>query len=475
MYQRLAFVLFSAFVLAWLVGGADATGWRKTSNEVALLNQRIQGKVIDHTANSGVDLRIWSRSLGQRRDLYVYLPPNFDPHLRYPLMIALHGNGFDEQSMLRLLPQLDKAIAAGELAPMIVAMPDGSFAGEPGFNHPGTFFINSNLGDFEDFVLNDVWDFLMTHYPLRPERNAHILSGVSMGGFAAYSIGIRHRYCFGTVVGMFPPLNLRWMDDCGNYLAKFDPHHWGWRTRFDHPREVLGSFSGGLVPMSVKKLVMPLFDSAEIAISEISRLNPIELIERTCLRNGELNMYVGYGAHDEFNIDAQVESFLYMCKFRQIYVGVGYDPDGHHDTQTAYRLTPGMLAWLGPRLAMYNTPCGVDVPTHAVARPYVAKRQTLPATNGPAPQPKIPNPPTPTPAPSPSPADLPGPPPGSDGSGEVEETPAPSVPPSPPPAGPPTTARPTGASAVTPIPRRADLGPTSGPPVSPGPSFTPNP
>src|SRR2546421_3749127 len=34
---------------------------------------------------------------------------------------------------------------------------------------------------------------------------------------------------------------------------------------------------------------------------------------------------------DEFNIDAQVESFLYLCKFRQIYVGVSYDPNGHHD------------------------------------------------------------------------------------------------------------------------------------------------
>src|SRR5262249_62399560 len=60
-------------------------------------------KIVDHTANHGKDNRIWSRSLYQRRDLYVYLPPGYDPSQRYPLILWLHGFTQDEQSFPNLV------------------------------------------------------------------------------------------------------------------------------------------------------------------------------------------------------------------------------------------------------------------------------------------------------------------------------------------------------------------------------------
>ena len=66
-----------ALLLAGLpLASVRATGWRKDTNELAVINGRLRGKVVDHTANHGADRRIWSRSLYQRRDVYVYLPPN---------------------------------------------------------------------------------------------------------------------------------------------------------------------------------------------------------------------------------------------------------------------------------------------------------------------------------------------------------------------------------------------------------------
>src|SRR5262249_24214223 len=82
------------------LAGVRAAGWRKDSNQLDVINRRLQGKVVDYTANHGVDNRIWSRSLYQRRDLYVYLPPHFDPNQQYPLMIWMHGFAQDEQSFL---------------------------------------------------------------------------------------------------------------------------------------------------------------------------------------------------------------------------------------------------------------------------------------------------------------------------------------------------------------------------------------
>ena len=31
-----------------------------------------------------------------------------------------------------------------------------------------SFFINSNAGNFEDYIVQDVWSFLVANYPIRP-------------------------------------------------------------------------------------------------------------------------------------------------------------------------------------------------------------------------------------------------------------------------------------------------------------------
>ncbi len=61
-------------------------------------------------------------------------------------------------------------------------------------------------------------------------------------------------------------------------------------------------------------------------------------------------MYIGYAGRDEFNIDAQVESFLYRAKQKGLTVDVGYEPLGHHDNATAQKLLPGVIDWLAVQL-----------------------------------------------------------------------------------------------------------------------------
>ena len=86
----------------------------------------------------------------------------------------------------------------------------------------------------------------------------------------------------------------------------------------------------------------------------MSRENPIEMMYRYDLRPGELEMYVAYAGRDQFNIDAQVESFLYLARCRGLTVDVGYDARGGHSLATANKLLPGVLDWLANRIAPYS-------------------------------------------------------------------------------------------------------------------------
>jgi hypothetical protein len=325
-------------------------------SNLAAINEQLAGKVIDFTHNHGKDRRIWSYALNEPRDLYVYVPPGFDPCQQYPLVLWLHSFMWDEQSFLHGIVQMvDGAIACGKLPPMIVAAPDGSISGKPSYFNAGSFFVNSKAGNFEDYVMQDVWSFLLCNFPIRPEREAHVISGGSMGGFSAYNLGMKYPERFKIILGILPPLNLRWVDCHCRYMSPFDPCCWGWRTEVDRGHEVIGRFYG-VVTIRLKKVIDPLFGRGPEAIAAVSRENPIEMLERLNVPNGLFDMYIGYAGRDELNIDAQVESFLYVARQRGLCVSVGYVPNGRHNLKTAEKLFPGVADWLAPRLAPYSPP-----------------------------------------------------------------------------------------------------------------------
>jgi S-formylglutathione hydrolase FrmB len=322
-------------------------------SELRRTNRKLHGTIIDHTHNHGADRRIWSEALHEKRDLYVYLPPCFDCTKCYPIMVWLHGFAQDETSFLEeVIVPIDRAIAQGKLPPVILAAPDGTIDGKSHlvvtFNR-GSFYINNKAGAFEDYIIQDVWGFLLANYPILPQREFHVLAGASMGGGGAYNLGIKYRDQFGIVVGFFPPLNTRWVDCHGRYRSKFDPCCWGWRTDFRR-REVVARFVG--IPIRLKLMIAPIFElhDHDRTIEDISRENPIEMLDRLDVREGDLSMWVGYGGRDQFYMDAQIESFLYRAREKGLTVTVGYLPRGKHNKRTAYKLLPGLLDWLRPQL-----------------------------------------------------------------------------------------------------------------------------
>src|SRR5262249_8778218 len=146
------------------------------------------------------------------RDLYVYLPPGYDPAKAYPLVLYFHMGYIDEHALSasRWIGEVDRMMACGEFPPAIIACPDGTYSGQNRLRSAPSLYLNGCGGAVEDHVMREVIPFLTRTYSVRPERGAHALFGVSAGGMGAMSLAIRHRDFFAAIVTLAAPLNMRY-------------------------------------------------------------------------------------------------------------------------------------------------------------------------------------------------------------------------------------------------------------------------
>jgi S-formylglutathione hydrolase FrmB len=346
-------VPFALAMMLSLVGQAARADGLFFHPNLDAINRCLAGQLVDFTNNHGADRRIWSPALSAKRDLYVYLPPGYDPRKKYPLAIVLHGAAQDERFFLKsAVHSFDAAIQRKDLPPCVVAVPDGSHFGRPSYFRMATFWANTDLGNYEDYLMVDVWDFVMANFSIRPEREAHVLIGASMGGSAAFTQAIKHKDRVKIAMGFVPALNLRWVDCHGRYETPFDPDCWGWREKV-RPFEIVGR-PKGILNIRFHKLYGPLAGCGHDAMAKLSLFNPIEVMDRYDLKPGELDLFVAYGGKDEFNIAAQCDSFLFRAKERGLQIGVEFDPNGRHDEPSVRRLFPEAMRWVAPLLEKYQ-------------------------------------------------------------------------------------------------------------------------
>jgi S-formylglutathione hydrolase FrmB len=315
------------------------------------VNHRRAGHVIDYTNNHGGDRRINSPILGMPRDLYVYLPPGYDPARAYSLVLFLHMADVDEHFFVgsKLLSELEDLIACGEFPPTVVACPDGTYEGWNRFNATHSLYVNGNGGRFKDHILQEVIPFLLANFSIRAEREAHALLGASAGGHGAMGLAIKHRDFFGAVATLAAPLNLRYANSDGDYFENFNPSTFRWKTRYDRD-EVIGKFYAGLLKVHARRFMSPVFGEGEAAAAAITQTNPADLIETTNLQPGQLAIFVNYPGRDNFNFDAQDESFQWVAAQRGIAVTLVRDPGATHSLRYLRDNLRVALLWLGQHL-----------------------------------------------------------------------------------------------------------------------------
>jgi S-formylglutathione hydrolase FrmB len=165
------------------------TTWRR-AQQLALAVALVTGIDGPATAQSRTarTVRFDSPALGSQATVAVLLPPGYDAsETRYPVLYLLHGGAHNHTAF----PARAWFAKEASRHDMIVVMP----------HLPPVFF--TRRGDappaFEEFLARDLTAYVDAAYRTIPTPRGRGVAGISMGGFAATVVGLKHHDTFGSV------------------------------------------------------------------------------------------------------------------------------------------------------------------------------------------------------------------------------------------------------------------------------------
>ncbi len=144
-----------------------------------------------------------SASLGHDVKTAIYRPNAKPPAGGWPVLYLLHGLGGDATSWQRLgniEATLDRMIAAGDIAPLLVVMPDAD----------NSWYVNAggigSGGAYETALMRDFPDWIEAHYPTRVDRGGRAVAGLSMGGYGALRFAMKAPERYVVVAALSPAI-----------------------------------------------------------------------------------------------------------------------------------------------------------------------------------------------------------------------------------------------------------------------------
>ena len=142
-----------------------------------------------------------SRGKGTQGSYLIFLPPSYEtsPARRYPVIYWLHGGFGNARQGAWAVEYLRKGIVAGLMPETIVVLPQAL---------PVGWYVNSKDGKrpVEDVVIKDLIPHVDTTYRTIDRRESRGIEGMSMGGYGALHLGMKHPTLFGAISAVAPAI-----------------------------------------------------------------------------------------------------------------------------------------------------------------------------------------------------------------------------------------------------------------------------
>jgi enterochelin esterase-like enzyme len=181
--ERRCFLLATAACLAGCGGGNAAV-------------QQTAPAVPAAAAGTVEPLAVASRALGRTMNVALYLPPG---GARHTILYLFHGFGGNGAAFFDAGLAINRA--ADRLgAPLVIAAPD--YDNGFGVNTTpaqGTLTSGGSIGLYEDYLMTEMLPAVESRLGVTATRADRRIGGVSMGGFAALHLALRHPEMFSRV------------------------------------------------------------------------------------------------------------------------------------------------------------------------------------------------------------------------------------------------------------------------------------
>lgn len=173
------------------------------------------------------DVTFVSASLGREMEYRVILPATIPANRTLPAVYLLHGSGGSFRDWSNYS---DVAHFAAD--GLILVMPEGN-------DSYYTNAVDRPNDRYEDYIVRDLIADVERKFPVTQDRSERAIAGVSMGGFGAVKLSLKHPELFSFAAGLSPALDVPSRPFSIKRIGQYRAHAaifgaWGSRARHDN-------------------------------------------------------------------------------------------------------------------------------------------------------------------------------------------------------------------------------------------------
>jgi len=229
----------------------------------------------------------------------------------YPALYFLHDFYGDRLALAShgVAGELLRGMRGGRLTEFLVVAPSG----------PGSWFADSHDGlwRYEEFITKDLRREIESRYRVLGRAGSRGITGISMGGYAAVRIALKHTELYGSVSAL------------SGALIPFGPAdvpRYNWVTRW-----------------SLKRVFGPLSKDNSLAANDVW-----EILMHVCFDPAPFEAHLRAGTEDFYRLDRVAALFGALLNAHGVPTSVVLEPGGHDWTYWS-RAMVSIAEWHGRR------------------------------------------------------------------------------------------------------------------------------